>query len=92
MAKDVVTMTTISQALTIVMAMDRIKVHLNRILTISINRRNIVLLAISNETITAKMIADTSTLFRIPSMILNTTRARLNRALQLRFPIRNLLT
>ena len=92
MAIDVVTMTTISQTLTIMMAMDRIKVHLNRTLTISINRRNIVLLAIFNETVTAKMIADTSTLFRIHSIILNTTRARLNRALQLRFPIRNLLT
>ena len=92
MAIDVVAMTTISQTLTIVMAMDRIKVHLNRTLTKSINRRNIVLLAIFNETITAKMIADTSTLFRIHSIILNTTRARLNRALQLRFPIRNLLT
>ena len=88
MAIDVVTMTTISQTLTIMMA----KVHLNRTLTISINRRNIVLLAIFNETVTAKMIADTSTLFRIHSIILNTTRARLNRALQLRFPIRNLLT
>ena len=45
-----------------------------------------------SSTITTRMIADRSTLFRIHSMTLNTTRARLNKALQLRLPVRNLLT